>query len=187
MIFQALIAVNEVKNHIFNQNNDTKPVDVEYSRFLVISLGTGTSKKEEKYDSDMVAKWGLLDWLSHGTSTPIVDFYTQSSGDMVDLHLATIAQAFNSGHNYLRIQDDTLTGINSSFDISTKENLENLCQIGERLLEKPVSKVNLKTNVFEPIENGETNEEALKRFAKILSHERRVRELKSLHSNKALK
>lgn len=62
------------------------------------------------------------------------------------------------------MQDESLTGINSSFDISTKENLENLCQIGERLLQKPVSKVNLKTDVFEPIEDGETNEEALKRY-----------------------
>lgn len=62
------------------------------------------------------------------------------------------------------MQDDTLTGINSSFDISTKENLENLCQIGERLLKKPASKVNLKTGEFEPIENGETNEEALIRY-----------------------
>jgi hypothetical protein len=48
-------------------------------------------------------------------------------------------------------------------DIATKDNLEKLCQIGDKLLKKPVSKVNLETGVFEPIENGETNEDALKR------------------------
>lgn len=105
MIFQSLVAVNEVTNQIVA----IKPK--EYSRFLIISYGTGTSKSEQKYDSKRVAKWGLLDWLTHGTSTPIFDCYTQASADMVDLHLATITKAFNSGHNYLRIQ----VLINSTF------------------------------------------------------------------------
>jgi hypothetical protein len=62
------------------------------------------------------------------------------------------------------MQDDTLTGIDSSVDIATKKNLEKLCQIGERLLKKPVSMVNLETGVLDPIGNGETNQEALKRY-----------------------
>lgn len=61
------------------------------------------------------------------------------------------------------MQDDTLTGTDSSVDIATKENLEKLCQIGESLLKKPVSKVNLENGMFEPIVNGETNQDALKR------------------------
>jgi hypothetical protein len=52
----------------------------------------------------MAAKWGLLDWLTHGGSTPLIDVFSQSSGDMVDFHLATITQALNSQLNYLRIQ-----------------------------------------------------------------------------------
>lgn len=66
------------------------------------------------------------------------------------------------------MQDDTLTGTDSSVDISTKENLEKLCQIGDRLLKKPVSKVNLENGMFEPIENGETNQEALKRYIMVI-------------------
>ncbi|KAK2391661.1 patatin protein [Trifolium repens] len=84
-------------------------------------------------------------------------------------------------HNYLRIQDDTLTGIDSSVDIAKKKNLDKLCEIGERLLKKPVSMVNLKTGVLDPIGNGETNQEALKRFAKLLSQEKRFRELTIPH------
>lgn len=61
------------------------------------------------------------------------------------------------------MQDDTLTGTDSSVDIATKENLDKLCQIGENLLKKPLSKVNLANGLFEPVENGETNEDALKR------------------------
>ncbi|GAU31342.1 hypothetical protein TSUD_315520 [Trifolium subterraneum] len=183
----TLVAVNEVTKQIINQNNDFYSIKpMEYSRFLIISLGTGTPKNEQKFTAKMAAKWGLLDWLTHGGSTPLIDVFSQSSGDMVDFHLATITQALNSQHNYLRIQDDTLTGTSSSVDIATKDNLEKLCQIGDKLLKKPVSKVNLETGVFEPIEKGETNEDALKRFAKILSQERRLRELKSPHTNKTL-
>lgn len=68
----------------------------------------------------------------------------------------------------------------SSVDISTKENLADLVNIGEQLLKKPVSRVNLETGIYEPVGNGEgTNEDALKRFATILSDERRLRELRS--------
>jgi hypothetical protein len=58
------------------------------------------------------------------------------------------------------IQDNTLTGTLSSVDVATKENLQNLVKVGEELLKKSVSRVNLGTGVFEPI-NKMTNEEAL--------------------------
>ncbi|KAJ1375751.1 Patatin-like phospholipase domain [Sesbania bispinosa] len=160
----TLVAVNEVTKQMINENPDffsIKPV--EYSRFLIISLGTGTPKNEQKFNAKMAAKWGLLDWLTHSGSTPLIDVFSQSSADMVDFYLSTVTQAFHSQDNYLRIQDDTLTGTDSSVDIATKENLEKLGQIGERLLKKPVSKVNLETGLFEPIQNGETNEDALRR------------------------
>lgn len=55
-----------------------------------------------------------------------------------------------------------LTGTIASVDIATKENLENLAKVGENLLKKPVSRVNLETGLFEPGGKGEgTNEEAL--------------------------
>ncbi|WJX34825.1 hypothetical protein P8452_22898 [Trifolium repens] len=182
----TLVAVNEVTKEIINHNNDFYAIKpMEYSRFL-ISLGTGTPKNEQKFDSKMASKWGMLDWLTHDGSNPLIDIFSQSSGDMVDFHLATVTQALNCQDNYLRIQDDTLTGIDSSVDIATKNNLEKLCQIGERLLEKPVSMVNLETGVLDPIGNGETNQEALKRFAKLLSQEKRFRELTIPHTNKTL-
>ncbi|KAH9711826.1 Patatin-like protein 3 [Citrus sinensis] len=77
--------------------------------------------------------------------------------------------------------DDTLQGDLSSIDLTTPENSENLVRAGETLLKKPVSRINLDTGLYEPIENGSagTNEEALKRFAKMLSDERKLRESKS--------
>ena len=65
-------------------------------------------------------------------------------------------------------QDDTLTGDLSSVDIATKKNLENLVQVGEKLLKKPVSRVNLQSGVFEPLNQG-TNEDALKKYERIVS------------------
>ncbi|KAH7850660.1 hypothetical protein Vadar_001107 [Vaccinium darrowii] len=73
-------------------------------------------------------------------------------------------------------QDDTLSGTLSSVDVSTMKNLDNLVKVGEELLKKPVSRVNIDTGLNEPIPNGGTNEEAIKAFAIKLSEERKFRE-----------
>ncbi|KAL9359636.1 hypothetical protein Peur_047759 [Populus x canadensis] len=181
----TLVAMGEVSKEINRDSPDffpAKPTD--YGRFLVLSLGTGTAKTEEKYDANKAAKWGVLGWLTSDNSTPLVDVFTQASSDMVDLHLGTVFQALRSEKNYLRIQDDTLTGKLASVDIATKENLENLVKVGEGLLKKPVSRVNLDTGVFEPA-NQFTNEEALIKFAERLSHEKQLRLVRSPQGNDA--
>ncbi|KAG2690695.1 hypothetical protein I3843_09G197500 [Carya illinoinensis] len=175
----ALLAIGEVTKEVTKGNPDflpMKPMDCE--KFLVISLGTGSSKAAKKYNAHEAAKWGILSWLTNGRSTPIVDIFTQASADMVDLNLSNVFQALQSEQNYLRIQDDKLTGDVSSVDIATKKNLDDLVKVGEELLKEPVSRVNLETGLFECCSH-ETNEEALRRFAKILSQERQLRHAKS--------
>ncbi|CAI9115769.1 OLC1v1016761C1 [Oldenlandia corymbosa var. corymbosa] len=178
----ALVAINQVTKEVTGGSADfsSKMHPLEYSRFIVLSLGTGTAKEEGKYDANQAAKWGILGWLTNGGSTPLIDVFSQASSDMVDFHLSTIFQALQSEHNYLRIQDDTLTGDLSSVDIATKENLASLVEVGEKLLKKPVSSVNLQTGVFQLLNKG-TNEEALIRLAKTLSNEKRLRDIKSPH------
>ncbi|KAF7851524.1 hypothetical protein BT93_L3744 [Corymbia citriodora subsp. variegata] len=176
----ALVAVSEVTKEISDANSDfdvpdMKPTD--YTRFLVLSLGTGSSKSEKKYSAKKASKWGVLGWLTSGGSTPLVDVYTQASADMVDIHLSTVFQSLKC-ENYLRIQDDTLTGDVASVDTATGENLENIVKVGEALLKKPVSRVNLDNGIFEPLNQG-TNEEALKRLAETLSKEKQLRREKS--------
>ncbi|WJZ92035.1 hypothetical protein VitviT2T_011062 [Vitis vinifera] len=95
---------------------------------------------------------------------------------MVDFHNCVVFEALHSEENYLRIDDDTLKGTVASVNIATKKNLDSLVKLGEELLKKPVSRVNLDTGKYEPIKNGGTNEEALIRFAKLLSDEKRLRE-----------
>ncbi|KAJ0984740.1 hypothetical protein J5N97_003096 [Dioscorea zingiberensis] len=175
----ALVAMTEVTKQIFKGNPDFFPIKpMDFGRFLVISLGTGTAKNQEKFDAKKASKWGILSWLIAGGSNPLIDAFTHASGDMVDIHISVLFQALRSEAKYLRIQDDTLCGTISSVDVSTKQNLEGLVKIGENLLKKPVTKVNLETGVCEPM-GEETNEQALIRFAKILSHERRLREMRS--------
>ncbi|XP_027091093.1 patatin-like protein 2 isoform X1 [Coffea arabica] len=175
----ALVAMNHVTKEVSQGNSDFFSIrSQEYSRFLVLSLGTGTAKEEGKYDAEQAAKWGILGWLTSGGSTPLVDVFSQASSDMVDFHLSTVFQTLQSEENYLRIQDDTLTGDLASVDVATEENLQNLVKVGENLLKKPVSRINLETGVFEPLNKG-TNEEALKRLAETLSKEKRLRDLRS--------
>uniref|UniRef100_A0A5B6YTQ7 Patatin n=2 Tax=Davidia involucrata TaxID=16924 RepID=A0A5B6YTQ7_DAVIN len=182
----TLVAIGEVTKQIIHGNPDFFPTkNMDYGRLLVISLGTGSSKIEEKYDADEAAKWGVLGWLTNGGSTPLVDVFTQASADMVDFHLSVVFQALHSERNYLRIQDDTLNGVVSSVDIATKKNLEDLVKVGDGLLKKPVSRVNLETGIVEPSDQ-ETNEEALKRFAKLLSEEKLLRDTKSPHGRVAI-
>ncbi|XP_062157618.1 patatin-like protein 2 isoform X1 [Alnus glutinosa] len=175
----ALVAIGEVSKEIIRGNSDFFPIKpMDYERFLVISLGTGSHKAEEKYKATDAAKWGILDWLTKGGSTPIINVFSEASADMVDVHLSVVFKALHCERSYLRIQDDTLSGVISSVDVATTKNLDDLVKAGEALLKKPVSRVNPETGIFEAA-NHETNEEALKRFAKLLSQERQLRHAKS--------
>ncbi|XP_042422705.1 patatin-like protein 2 [Zingiber officinale] len=183
----TISAISEVTKQILKSNTDFdsyQPVD--YSRFLVLSIGTGTPKQEENYSAQTSARWGLLGWLYNGGNTPIIDIFSQASSDMVDIHLAHVFQAQDSEGRYFRIQDDTLTGDATSVDKSTEKNLQNLVEIGKKLLEKPVSRVNLETGLSEPVVDGKggttSNGDRLVYFAKKLSNERKRRQ-ESLASN----
>ncbi|KAL3500310.1 hypothetical protein ACH5RR_039403 [Cinchona calisaya] len=160
----ALVAISEVTKQVFRNDPDFLPIKpMDYGRLLVISIGAGSAKREEKYNAQMASKWGVFGWLLQGSSNPLVDIFLQASADMVDYHLSVVFQALRSEDNYLRIQDDDLTGSSSSSDQTTKDNLEKLVEIGDSLLSKRVSRVNLVTGLSEPIENGGTNADALKK------------------------
>ncbi|PHT25846.1 Patatin-like protein 3 [Capsicum baccatum] len=180
----GLVAITEISKEILKKNKDFFPIKpMDYGRFLVISIGTGAAKREQEYNSSLAAKWGIISWLFHKGSTPLFEIFTQSSADMIDYHNSVVFQALRSEDSYLRIQEDKLNGTEASVDVSTKENLERLVEIGENLLKKPLSRVNLETGLSEPIPDGGTNEKALKRFATLLANERKLRELRSPDSS----
>ncbi|CAH1422115.1 unnamed protein product [Lactuca virosa] len=185
----TLVAISEVTQEITGGSIDFFPIKpTEYGRFLVLSLGTGSPKYEEKYDANTSSNWGVVGWLASSGSTPLIDVFTQSSSDMVDYHISTVFQALHSGESYLRVQDDTLSGDMALMDLTTRKNLEDLVQVGKELLKKPVSTVNLGTGIYEPF-HCTTNEQALVRFAKMLSDEKitRERKLPSINNGQKMK
>ncbi|KAL3722149.1 hypothetical protein ACJRO7_034502 [Eucalyptus globulus] len=163
-----LVAISEVSKQILKEDPvffDIKP-PMDYTRMLVISLETCSDTSELKFDAKKAAKWGLLSWLYEDGSSPLIDVYSQGSADLVDYHNCV---------------DDTLKETLSSVDTSTERNLEGLVKVGEDSLKKPVTRVNLDTCHYEPIPNAGTNEEALKRFEKLLSDEKKLRESRCPH------
>ncbi|KAL6654179.1 hypothetical protein ACP70R_007644 [Stipagrostis hirtigluma subsp. patula] len=172
----TIVAMSMLTKEVLRHNPDFNPGrPTEYRNYLIISIGTGSAKQAEKYTTPMCAKWGLLRWLYDGGFTPLIDIFSHASADMVDIHAQVLFEALRCQKNYLRIQDDSLVGHTSSVDIATKENMEELIKIGKELLKKPVARVNIDTGVYEPVTGEGTNEDALARFAKMLSDELRLR------------
>nr|GMN23960.1 hypothetical protein TIFTF001_051336 [Ficus carica]GMN24152.1 hypothetical protein TIFTF001_051353 [Ficus carica] len=175
----TMLAIGQVIREIAKKDSESKSVlQLEGKRILALSLGTGTPKLEERYTAAKASEWGLLSWVFNNGATPIIDIFSDASADVVDFLVSTIFQARDHKKNYLRIQDDNLIGDESSVDIATTENLQRLVEIGKKLLEKPVSRVCLETGRCEAIQGEDTNAEALTKFAKLLSEERKLRATK---------
>lgn len=76
---------------------------MDYTRFLVISVGTGSNKNEQKYNAKLSATWGPLSWIYYSGSTPIIDVFSEASVDMVNYHNCVFFHAIGSEGNHLRI------------------------------------------------------------------------------------
>ncbi|KAF0908532.1 hypothetical protein E2562_026323 [Oryza meyeriana var. granulata] len=139
----TLLAMTHVSKQILLGNQDVFPIKTptEYGKFMILSLGTGSAKIEEKFDAVLSSKWGILGWLYNDGSTPLIDGFSQASADLVDIHASVLFQALHSQRRYLRIQDDELIDDAASVDVSTPENLKRLVEVGKALLQKQACKV----------------------------------------------
>ncbi|XP_059315480.1 patatin-2-Kuras 1-like [Lycium ferocissimum] len=187
----ALVALKTVTKRAAEMDpkySFVKPMNVK--QILLLSLGTGNSSDfNKRYTADEAAKWGPKNygWLIQGDgSSPLLEIMNVASGYMNDYYLGTMFVALGAAKNYLRIEVsssplscsscdfnifDTETALDKEIaaDDASEANMNKLIQAGEKLLKKPVSK-----------ENDETNEEALKRFAKLLSERKKARAIKAL-------
>ena len=76
--------MTHVSKQILLGNQDFFPIKpADYGKFMVLSLGTGSTKVEEKFDVMQCSKWGILGWLYNKGTTPIIDSFSQAN---VDLH-----------------------------------------------------------------------------------------------------
>ncbi len=86
---------------------------------LVISLGTGNSKKK-KYPYKKAKKWGMVRWVF-----PILDILLSGSSDVVDYEMTKLFEACGASENYVRINPPLHYSTAPSTDAS-KKNITNL-------------------------------------------------------------
>ncbi|XP_057959077.1 patatin-like protein 2 [Malania oleifera] len=177
----TLLAVRQALGKLAPGKEEAMKQIVYNKKLLILSLGTGSSKTTEKLEVGDPQSWGLMKWVQgpHGT-VPLLDVLSFGSTDMVDIYLSMFFP-FRSAQNpnYLRIEDDTLGYDEVVIDDASTGNLENLKSIGERLLGKAVSAINLDNGRMEPVQGGGTNEQALIQLAGKLSSEKKARQLGS--------
>lgn len=99
-----MAAISEISKQIAKGNPDFETMKaMDCTRFLLITLGTGSNKTEQKYNAKMSAKWGTVSWIYYNGSNPIIDVFSEASADMVNYHNCVLFQAFDSVDNHLRI------------------------------------------------------------------------------------
>ena len=57
---QTLLAMTHSKQILLAMGNKNPIKPADYGKFMVLSLGTGSAKVEEKFDTVESSKWGLL-------------------------------------------------------------------------------------------------------------------------------
>eukprot|EP00250_Pteridium_aquilinum_P010982 c19764_g1_i2 orf=207-1205(-) len=111
----------------------------------LLVLSLGTGKVVRSYNAVNAAKWGAISWILKNGHTPIMDIAFNISADA------------------------------ASIDDISHANLKILRDIGEKLLDMPVTNIKIESGeLFEERDLG-TNKEALIRFSKELSKEYRAR------------
>lgn len=95
---------------VFPGDPDESPTQaLKYDMHLVISLGTGTSKMEKKYNAEMAEKWGILGWIHSEGNSPLINAFISASADMVDHYMSLIFKSIRCEHNYLLIEVFNIT------------------------------------------------------------------------------
>lgn len=177
MYAQTMVAMTQITKKIMAKDKEelypVKPADC--GKFLVLSIGTGSTSDEGLYTARQCSRWGIIPWLRNKGMAPIIDIFMAASSDLVDIHAAVLFQLLHSDGNYLRLQDNSLRGAAATVDAATPENMRDLVGIGERMLAQQVSRVNVETGRYEAVPGTGSNADALAGFARQLSEERWVR------------
>ncbi|XP_020152811.1 patatin-like protein 1 [Aegilops tauschii subsp. strangulata] len=173
----TMVAMTQITKKMMGKDREELyPVEPsDCGKFLVLSVGTGSTSDQGLYTAKQCSQWGIISWLRNKGMAPIIDIFMAASSDLVDIHAAVLFQSLHSDANYLRIQDNSLHGPAATVDAATPENMAELLRIGERMLAQRVSRVNVETGRYEEVKGAGNNADALAGFARQLSDERRTR------------
>ncbi|KAH7543295.1 hypothetical protein FEM48_Zijuj02G0169200 [Ziziphus jujuba var. spinosa] len=175
----TLFAIYEVMKEVSKDRNMNFR-DLSNTRFLILSLGTGSFKKKHGLKMGDF-HWGLITLIfgPPGTyqSTPLIDIFSSASDSMVDIYMDFFCQLLGIKRgDYLRIQiyvcrlaksdinkqDDELEyKMANATCKSSEEHLKKLKKIGEELLDKDATTLNIETGLYEPVVDKTKNKEEL--------------------------
>ncbi|XWS64744.1 hypothetical protein CRYUN_Cryun05aG0029800 [Craigia yunnanensis] len=101
----TLLAISEVTKEMSLNRKVPCLNNMDFSKLLVLSLGTGSSKRDEKLEVGDGKSWGLFSWFMGPNGTnPLFDVVLTAMDDMVDIYLSVFFQGSSFKDNYLRIQ-----------------------------------------------------------------------------------
>lgn len=103
-----------------------KKFNATAKEMVILSLGTGFSKKE--YDYNSAKNWGLASWVQ-----PLIDIMMSGVADVVDYQLQQIYHAVGAPEQYLRINQVLPSDINSDMDDASRVNLLALKELGTEI------------------------------------------------------
>lgn len=92
-------------------------------KMVVLSLGTGFSKKE--YDYEKAKDWGMIQWVK-----PLIDIMMSGVAEVVDYQLKQIFDAVGAGSQYIRINTELPIDVSPDMDDASPKNLQALKELG---------------------------------------------------------
>lgn len=92
-------------------------------KMVILSLGTGFSKKE--YDYDKAKSWGMVEWVK-----PLIDIMMSGVAEVVDYQLRQMFDATGISNQYLRINTELPIDVSPDMDEASPENLQALKELG---------------------------------------------------------
>ncbi|KAH7283994.1 hypothetical protein KP509_34G034400 [Ceratopteris richardii] len=131
---------------------------------LVLSLGTG--KVTKSYDANISRNWGLISWVFNDFHAPIIEIVSECSNDVVDYNISSFFKASGNHFNYLRVQAYNIQSDIEALDNTVNTNMKKLREIGERLLDVPLSRMDIETGRPITLQGEMSNKDALIRADK---------------------
>lgn len=93
----------------------------------ILSLGTGLSKISYQYEDFKKKKA-----ISIGPA--LVDIMSSSSAESSNYFLKQLFRSVNESNNYIRIDPNNLSSINSAMDAATPSNIQKIVSLGDKLV-----------------------------------------------------
>ena len=112
---------------LFKKDDDSNG-SITASDMLILSLGTGNSKKIYPYDK--AKDWGMARWVK-----PVIEIMMSGVSETVDYQVRQIYDAICCPDQYLRIEAPLLKPADSEMDNASKKNLRALKNHGEAMTE----------------------------------------------------